>query len=159
MRTKGIFKSMPRNLEKYAITFLLASAMDSALYSFLNDSELEMSPDFANLSDRAKKIVGGGGFRSMTPVQSLKAFLPPEKGAPPEKNLFTPPIVDTLYSGVLAPVFDGDTEALAKGGMKFLSTFGPGSFMERIFLRDVPTLFGDGSKPETLEDSLQFYNF
>lgn len=155
MRTKGVFKSMPRALEKYAITFALASAMDSTIYSLLTDSELTTNPDFKQLSDRAKLIVGSGGFRSMTPAMSLKAFVPDKKDR--EKSLFTPPVVDTLYNGVISPIMDGDTEALAKGGMKFIETFGPGLFMERFIFQTVPTLVS-GDKPTTLEESLQFYN-
>ena len=156
MRTKGIFKSMPRILEKYAAVYTLAAAMDSITHTVLTEDDIALNPDFKELSDRAKKIVGAGGFKSMTPVMSLAAFMPSRVRA--EKNLFTPPIVDALWNGVISPIMDGDTEALAKGGLKAMETFGPGAFLNRTFMIDIPTLFGDGAKPNDWEESLQFYN-
>lgn len=153
MRTKGMFKAMPRIAEKYAAVYLLATAMDSIIHSTLTGADAELNPDMAELSDRARKIVGAGGFKSMAPIASLGAFFP-ERG---EKNLFTPPIVETFYGGVISPILDGDTEKLAKGGMKAMETFFPGAFLNRTFMVDVPTIFGDGSKPESFEEGLSFY--
>ena len=153
MRTKGVFKSMPRIAEKYAAVFLLATAIDSIIHSTLTGADAELSPDMAELSDRARKIVGAGGFKSMSPIASLGAFFP-DRG---EKNLFTPPIVETFYSGIVSPILDGDTEKLAKGGMKAMETFFPGAFLNRTFMVDVPTIFGDGAKPESFEEGLSFY--
>lgn len=153
MRTKGMFKAMPRIAEKYAAVFLLATAVDSIIHSTLTGADAELNPDMKELSDRARKIVGAGGFKSMAPIASLSAFFP-GRG---EKNLFTPPIVETFYNGIMSPVLDGDTEKLAKGGMKAMETFFPGAFLNRTFMIDVPTIFGDGSKPESLEESLSFY--
>ena len=89
----------------------------------------------------------------MSPIASLGAFFP-DRG---EKNLFTPPIVETFYSGVVSPILDGDTEKLAKGRMKAMETFFPGAFLNRTFMVDVPTIFGDGAKPESFEEGLSFY--
>jgi len=91
----------------------------------------------------------------MTPVSSLAAFVPSR--AANEKNLFTPPIVDSLWNGVLSPILDGDTEQLAKGGLKAIQTFGPGAFLNRTLMIDIPTLFGDGRKPEDWEEGIEFY--
>ena len=153
MRTKGMFKAMPRIAEKYAAVYLLATAVDSIIHSTLTGADAELNPDMKELSDRARKIVGAGGFKSMAPIASLGAFFP-ERG---EKNLFTPPIVETFYGGVISPILDGDTEKLAKGGMKAMETFFPGAFLNRTFMVDVPTIFGDGSKPESFEEGLSFY--
>lgn len=153
MRTKGVFKSMPRIAEKYATIFALAMAVDSLVHSSLTGEDAQANPDFKELSDRAKRIFGAGGFRTMTPVASLQAFRPSKT----EKNLFTPPVVDTFYNGVVGPMLDGDTEALARGGMRFLTTFAPGAFLQRFIMNDIPTMFGEGEKPATLDDSLQFY--
>ena len=155
MRTKGAFRSLPRVAEKYAAVFALASGMDSLLYSVLQDEGFTLQPEFKELSDRARKIVGAGGFKSMTPVASLAAFVPSR--AANEKNLFTPPIVDSLWNGVLSPILDGDTEQLAKGGLKAIQTFGPGAFLNRTFMIDIPTLFGDGRRPEDWEEGIEFY--
>ena len=157
MRTKGVFKSLPRVAEKYLAVYLLAKTMDSITYSLLTDEEMQVNPEFKNLSDGARRVFGAGGFTSMAPIESLKAFVPPKKGEPAEKSLFTPPLYDTFYSGILAPILDGDTEALAKGGLKAAETFAPGGFLANFMLKDIPLYFGDGTRPKDVLEGLEFY--
>jgi hypothetical protein len=157
MRTKGVFKSIPRVAEKYLAVYLLAKTMDSITYSLLTDEDLQVNPEFKNLSDGARRVFGAGGFTSMAPIESLKAFVPPKKGEPAEKSLFTPPLYDTFYSGILAPILDGDTEALAKGGLKAAETFAPGGFLANFLLKDIPLYFGDGTRPKDVIEGLEFY--
>ena len=165
MRTKGVFGAVPRTLEKYVAIYLLAQTMDNVTYALLENENIPYTPGefFSNkiktLSDRARRTLGSGGFTSMTPVTSLKAFVPATRkpGEPPEKSLFTPPIYDTVYSDVISPLFNLEWDELQKGGIRAAETFAPGAFGPRFLLKDMRLYFGDGAKPESYEEGLEFY--
>ena len=146
IRTKGFQKGLPRVAEKYAAIWLLAAAVDVTLYKIAT-GDWERDPDMKEVGDRAKKILGAGGVRSMAPIESVGGLLSAAGlGAPTEKGMFTPPVVDALFNGVVKPVYNGDTDQLAKGGMKTLTTFAPGGYLYRILMQDIPT-YVTGEKP------------
>jgi len=146
IRTKGIQKGLPRVVEKYAAIWLLAAAVDVTLYKIAT-GDWERDPDMKEVGDRAKKILGAGGVRSMAPIESVGGLLSAAGlGAPTEKGMFTPPVIDALFNGVVKPVYNGDSEQLTKGGMKALTTFAPGGYLYRILMQDIPT-YVTGEKP------------
>lgn len=148
IRMKGIVGGLPRVVEKYAVTWMLAAAVDVALYRIFT-GEWEANPEMKEVGDRAKLILGSSGARSMAPIESVGGLLKAAglgEQRTTDKGMFTPPVVDALFNQVLRPAFDGDTEGLAKGGMKTLSTFAPGGFLHRIMLQDLPT-YVTGEKP------------
>lgn len=148
IRMKGIVGGLPRVVEKYAVTWMLAAAIDVAIYRLFT-GEWDSDPEMKEIGDRAKLILGSGGMRSMAPIESVGGLLKSAglgEQRPSDKGMFTPPVVDALFNQVLRPAFDGDTEGLARGGMKTLSTFAPGGFLHRIMLQDLPT-YVTGERP------------
>jgi hypothetical protein len=147
IRVKGFQKGLPRVVEKYAAVWALAAAIDVALYK-LYTGDWEKDPDMREISDRAAKVLGAGGVRSMAPIESLSGLASAAGfGKPTEKGMFTPPVIDALFNNVLRPTLDGDTEQLAKGGIKTLATFAPQGYLYRILMQDIPT-YVTGEKPE-----------
>ena len=142
LRTKGLKAGGARAIEKYGTTLLLASILDNAIRYGLG-GELDVGGDFADYDERARKILGTSGFVGMTPISSATALLPGQK----EKSLFTPPIVDALYNGVLAPMMTGETDRALEQGKKAVKTFAPGAFVYRFLMEDIP-LYVTGEKPE-----------
>lgn len=146
IRVKGLQKGLPRVAEKYAAIWALAAAIDVALYKALT-GDWEADPNMKDVGDRAAKILGQGGIRSMAPIESVSGLASAAGlGKPTEKGMFTPPVIDALFNNVLRPALDGDTERLAAGGLKTLSTFAPGGFLYRILMQDIPT-YVTGEKP------------
>lgn len=142
LRTKGLTAGGKRAAEKYAVTLLLASAIDNAIRYGIG-GELDVGGDFKDYDERLRKTVGTGGFVGMAPIASATALLPGQK----EKSLFVPPIVDAFYNGILSPMFSGDTEKLAKQGEKAAATFVPGAFVYRFLMEDIP-IWVTGEKPD-----------
>lgn len=147
MRTKGVFKAMPRILEKYAAVYALAMAVDSILYSTLSGEEPQLGPDFKEVSDRSTRILGRRGFTSMAPIESLKGLLPSQQ----EKSLWTPPMIDVFYNGIMKPILNGDTEQLAKGGVRMMTTFAPGGYLYRTLFEDIPLMVTGEKQPTAAE--------
>lgn len=142
LRTKGLKAGGSRAVEKYGVSLLLASILDNAIRYGLG-GELDVGGDFSDYDDRTKLILGSSGFVGMTPLSAARALLPSQK----EKSLFTPPIVDTIYNGILAPMMDGDTDKALAQGQKAIKTYVPGAFLYRFLLQDIPTIV-TGEKPQ-----------
>ena len=142
LRTKGMKAGGSRTVEKYGVTLLIASIIDNAIRYGLG-GELDVGGDFKDYDARVKKVVGTSGFVGMSPISSAAALLPGQK----EKSIFTPPVVDAVYNGVLAPMFTGDTDRALEQGTKALKTFAPGAFLYRFLMEDIP-LYATGEKPE-----------
>jgi len=79
----------------------------------------------------------------MTPLSSAASLVPGAR----EKSLFTPPVVDAFYNGLLQPLMTGDTEKMAEAGSKLVKTFVPGGFVYRYITEDIPIIM-TGEKPE-----------
>lgn len=142
LRTKGFQSGGLRAAEKYGAVLLMASVLDNVIRYGLG-GELDIGGDFADYDDRVKKVLGTSGFVGMAPIMSAASLVPGAR----EKSLFTPPIVDTLYNGVLSPMMTGDTDKLLKQGEKAVKTFVPGGFVWRFINEDIP-LWTTGEKPD-----------
>ena len=142
LRTKGLTAGGKRAVEKYAVTLLIASAIDNAIRYGIG-GDLDIGGDFKDYDERLRKTIGTSGFVGMAPAMSAAALLPGQK----EKSLFTPPVVDAFYNGILSPMLNGDTEKLAKEGEKAMLSFVPGAFVYRFLMQDIPT-YVTGEKPE-----------
>jgi len=142
LRTKGFQSGGLRAVEKYGVTLVLASVMDNAIRLGVG-GELDIGGDFKDYDERLRKTLGTGGFVTMTPLSSAASLVPGAR----EKSLFTPPVVDAFYNGLLQPLMTGDTEKMAEAGSKLVKTFVPGGFVYRYITEDIPIIM-TGEKPE-----------
>lgn len=157
MRTKGVKGATPRLLEKYAATWALLNAIDSTIYWAAED-EAKLFPSFKEANQQLKYWIGSGGLRTGAPIVSVAPLVPGTEPGKQEKNPFVPAIVDTLWSGILAPAWSltaaiasgEDTEAAAKrlqrGSLNALQTYQPFGFIQRFMFRDYPMAV-EGEEP------------
>lgn len=143
LRDKGALKGTLRNAEKYVAPLLLFQAADYLLFG--GDPE--------QMTDRQKKIMGSSGLSQAAPIGSGKAIL--------TGDFFTPPAVDAIVQGIVAPAISGDEGKVQKGIASAIQNFTPGSVYVRFLTDDLPTLIS-GDRPEggdflerTLEGSRQ----
>lgn len=132
-RTKGLSAGALRALEKYGTVWLMTQAADSLLYAAMT-GDWEFSPDFKEAGPRAQKLIGRGGFASMAPIESIRPLIPGLE----DKSLITPPMLDTIFKGVIKPAIEGDDEKLKAGATRALTTFAPGGYIYNILMDTAP---------------------
>lgn len=131
MRDKGLFKSMPRNMEKYIAPFLLLQSVDYILGERIGDKE--------SLTPTQKKLIGTFGLSQSAPIGAAGGIL---KG-----EIFTPPIVDAVVQSFLHPVIEGDAAKLEKGISSVAGNFTPFAGLFRLITDDLVT-YATGERPE-----------
>jgi hypothetical protein len=135
IRTKGITGATPRLIEKYAITWALAQALDATLY-YAATGEGEAFPGFdEKTSPYLRYWMGKSGVSSGAPIESLKPFFLRE---PYQKNPYTPAVLDSMWNDMIVPVMSADSEKIQKGLIRATQTFAPMGGIMRTLMRDIP---------------------
>lgn len=139
-RTRGIVPATGRVFEKYAVTWLMAAAADSLLY-YAVTGDKDMMPDWREAGPRWTKLIGAGGIKSTTPVESLRPLSPFKSSR--EKSLMSSPLVDSVVDGIIVPMLDDKDTEVQRGVSKAITTFGPGGFVGNLMLDTIPALLYD----------------
>lgn len=150
LRTKGALKGSTRVAEKFIAPLLLLQGVDMMLGAERpNDQEsflgkLRFASGMGNLdtnesSDRYRKLTGAGGLSQAAPIGSIASVMNGE--------IFTPPAVDAIVSGVITPALEGDSAKLGKGVASMTNSFVPGAGLVRFLTDDLVTLV-TGERPE-----------
>lgn len=135
IRTRGTAGAMPRMLEKYAVTWALAQALDGAVY-YAATNEAEALPSFdEKTSPYLRYWLGKGGLSTAAPTESLKPFFLRD---PFQKNPYTPAVLDSMWNDIIAPVMSADSDKIQKGLLRATQTFMPGGGVMRTIMRDIP---------------------
>lgn len=149
LETKGKLQGTSRLLEKFIAPLLLLQTVDFIIGQERpeDDSLIGIAKSTMGMgkleegssSDRYKRLVGSRGLSQAAPLGSIGGILTGE--------IFSPPVVDAITSGIFNPLIEGDENGVYRGLASAANNFIPGAGAVARITDDLVTIV-TGERPE-----------